>query len=74
MELGQLCCFRHFTLGQMGYFLRSQVGEEMNLGTEGWLNSRASLDAAVRRKVYPLPRSKSQLPVYPTHGLVTVLT
>jgi len=74
MELGQLCCFRHFTLGQTGYFLRIQVDEEVNLGIEGWLNPRASSDAAMKRKVCPLPRGKSQLPVHPAHGLVTVLT
>jgi len=74
MELGHLGCFRHITLGQTEYFLRSQVDEKVNLGTEDWLNPRASSDAAVKRKVHPLPRRKSQLSAHPAHGLVTVLT
>jgi len=50
------------------------VDEEVNVGIEDWLNLRASSDAAVKRKVCPLPRSISQLPLHPAHGLVTVLT
>jgi hypothetical protein len=74
MELGHLCCFRHFIFRQTGYFHGSQVDEEVNLGIEDWLNPRASSDAAMKRKVSPLPKSKSQLPVHPALGLVTVLT